>query len=79
MSLADRLEAATAETDKLLQAANDVLQVADRIKDAVGLPYRMPWAQPASEAKEVFTEHRMLLKKSAERIRELSAAVNSSR
>lgn len=71
MSLEDDLEMAAAPIDKLWSAANAVQQMIDRIKDAVGAPFRPQWADPLQAAKELFAENGSLLRSAGREITRL--------
>lgn len=76
LSITDELDAAASAPDALFDAANEMVHAADRIKEAVGAPFRPAWADPAVTARELAAREGSLFRRAAARIRELEAKLS---
>lgn len=76
-SIAGRLDAQLAAIDPIVDAARELQHVADRIKEAVGAPFRPAWADPTVAAHEVASRHRSAIAGMRDELRKLVSVLES--
>ncbi len=73
--LVARLRECSKPNSDLMMAASQMQQVASRIGEAVGAPFRPAWGDPATLAKGIFSDQYDLLMEAAAEIEKLRVAV----